>query len=92
MIYNGTLFYLHYESESIVRYDLTTLIVSKLKIPRNRIVRNSGLPLLAKLYGPQFADNYLGMHIHEPEGRVGLLILDAFRAKWTRPEGPSSII
>lgn len=61
MIYNGTFFYLHYESESIVRYDLTTQMVSKKDIPRNRIVRNSGLPLLAKLYGPQQPDNYLDL-------------------------------
>ena len=61
MIYNGTFYYLHYESESIVRYDLTTQMVSKKKIPRNRVVRNSGLPLLSTLYLPQQPDNYLDL-------------------------------
>ncbi len=53
VIFNGSFFYLHYESESIVRYDLTTLYSRKVRIPRNRVVRNSGLPVLSKLYGPQ---------------------------------------
>ena len=59
VVYNGSFFYLHLESESIVRYDLTTLFSRKIRIPRNRVVRNSGLSLLAPLYQPQQKDNYL---------------------------------
>jgi hypothetical protein len=65
VIYNGSFFYLHYDSESIVRYDLTTLYSRKIRIPRNRVVRNSGLPLLAQLYGPQLKDNYLDLMTDE---------------------------
>ena len=65
VIYNGTFFYLHYESESIVRYDLTSRQVTKKNIPRNRIVRDSGGPLLSKLYLPQFDDNYLDLMTDE---------------------------
>ena len=65
MIYNGTFFYLHHDSESIVRYDLTARQVTKKKIPRNRVVRNSNQPLLSKLYLPQFDDNYLDLMTDE---------------------------
>ena len=65
MIYNGTFFYLHHDTESIVRYDLTSRQVTKEKIPRNRVVRNSNQPLLSKLYLPQFDDNYLDLMTDE---------------------------
>jgi hypothetical protein len=35
--------------------------LSDFRIPRNRVVRNSGLPLLAPLYQPQQKDNYLDL-------------------------------
>ena len=37
------------------------LVISFLRIPRNRVVRNSGLPLLSPLYQPQQKDNYLDL-------------------------------
>ena len=61
MIYNRSFFYLHLETESIVRYDLQTLRHKKFRIPRNRVVRHSGPPgqedslnlLSDRLYAPQ---------------------------------------
>ena len=44
-----------------MRYDLTTHQVEKKNIPRNRVVRNSGQPLLSNLYLPQQPDNYLDL-------------------------------
>ena len=84
MIYNGTFFYLHYESESIVRYDLTTHQVEKKNIPRNRVVRNSGQPLLSNLYLPQQPDNYLDL-ITDENGVWGVfgLAVDNNTGKFT---------
>ena len=65
MIYNGSFYYLHYESEKIVRYDLATLAPNTQTIPRNRIVRHSGLQLMTNLYRPQQKDNYLDLMTDE---------------------------
>ena len=59
VIYDGSFYYLNYPSESIVKYDLNTKLSTKKAIHKNRIVKNSGLGLLAPLYLPQQPDNYL---------------------------------
>ena len=66
VIYNGSFFYLHLESESIVRFDLLSLHSQKFRIPRNRVVRHSGLKLLSnRLYGPQQDFSYVDFSTDE---------------------------
>ena len=60
MVYNGSFFYLNLESESVVRYDLLSMHSRKFRIPRNRVVRHSGLKLLSnRLYAPQQEYSYV---------------------------------
>ena len=44
---------------STYRYDLATQSHAKLRVQKNRIVRNAGGELFDKMYGPQQEGNYL---------------------------------
>ena len=48
VVYNGSFFYFHLESESVVKFDLYTKFSKKLKIPRNRVVVMNGGELLTR--------------------------------------------
>nr|XP_040569630.1 LOW QUALITY PROTEIN: uncharacterized protein LOC121119077 [Lepeophtheirus salmonis] len=65
VIYNGSFYYLHYSTESIIKYNLRTLHSTKLRLPKNRVVLASGLNLLDSLYSSQQKDNYLDLHTDE---------------------------
>ena len=65
VVFNGSFFYFHRESESIMRYDLATANLHKKKVPPNRVVRDAGGVIFDKLYGPQQESNYLDLATDE---------------------------
>ena len=50
VMYNGSFFYFHLESESVIKFDLNTRFSKRVKIPRNRMVVMNGGDLLTQLY------------------------------------------
>ena len=59
-MYNGSFYYLNLETESIVRYELSSKQYKRVRIPRNQRVRHSGMKLLSdKLYQPQQDHSYV---------------------------------
>ncbi|XP_059081824.1 uncharacterized protein LOC131879496 [Tigriopus californicus] len=65
VVYNGSFFYFHLESESIIKYDLKTRFSKRLKIPRNRVVVANGGDLLTQLYNPKQVGSYFDFSTDE---------------------------
>jgi hypothetical protein len=74
VVYNGSFFYFHLASESIIRFEMSTRNAKRLKIPRNSIVINYGGDLLTKLYNSKQVPYKIALIINHLRSHVAICL------------------